>query len=154
MCLCFRIVLFLTARSYREPTTIAKRLICNDSVSNGPCDRDYAIIIRPLRPLPLRLPIRRGNLREGGREKNVLATPDVPCPVPRSSSARAGHRPLATSSWLLCCTDDPTRFTQLYRFLLTSDSSLSFRPHIHVELSFFQLLPRTKHPAILHGKNP
>ena len=81
-----------------EPTTKAKRLICNDSVSNGPCDQDYVITNRPLRPLPLRLPIRRGNLREGGWEKNLLTTPDVPCPVPRSSSARAGLRPLATPS--------------------------------------------------------
>ena len=59
----------------REPTTKAKRLICNDSVSNGPCDRYYAITNRPLRPLPLRVPIRCGYLREGGREKNNLTSP-------------------------------------------------------------------------------
>ena len=44
MCLCFRIVLFLTARSYRVPTTIAKRMQSVMSfVSNGPCDQDYAL---------------------------------------------------------------------------------------------------------------
>ena len=37
---CFRAVPFLTARLYWEPTAKAERLLCDDSVSNGPCDRD------------------------------------------------------------------------------------------------------------------
>lgn len=48
MCLCFLIVLVLTARSYRDPTTIAKPLlIVMICIFNGPCDRHYAITYRP-----------------------------------------------------------------------------------------------------------
>ena len=61
---------------------------------------------------------------------------------------------LARKLPLISYSVEPTipRFPQMYRFLLTSDPSLTSWPHIHVELIFSQLFPRTKDRAILHGK--
>ena len=45
-------------------------------------------------------------------------------------------------------------FTQLYTVLLTCNPSSSIHPHVHMKLSFSQLLPRTKHPAIVRENTP
>ena len=75
---------------------------------------------------------------------------DRDCPITLSSSDRSRPRQLV----ILCCNDDSTLVTQLYRFLLTSNPSISSQPHSHVAISFRQPFPRTKHPAILYGKTP
>ena len=58
-------------------------------------------------------------------KKNNLTTPLRPLRVcrPRSSSARAGPRPLATYFWLFAAPTIP-RFTPLYSCLLVSDLSI------------------------------
>ena len=88
--------------SDRVLTTKAKRSICSDSASNGPCDWDYAITNRPLRPLPRRLPIRLVNCwgRVGGKQQlheslTSLARFPVLCSSCRALPVRYTSRILA-----------------------------------------------------------